>query len=109
MQFITGSDRHQMLFVTLDTQVSADNAVRLMDAFVDKLDLVKLGFALVFLKEEGRPYYERGVLLKLYLYGYLNKIRSSRKLEKTKTAHANEHRHGQHLQPHHMPASLRLG
>ena len=82
MQFITGSDRHQMLFVTLDTQVSADNAVRLIDAFVDKLDLIKLGFALVVLKEEGRPPYEPGLLLKLYLYGYLNKIRSSRKLEK---------------------------
>ena len=71
-----------MLFVTLDTQVSPDNAVRLIDAFVDKLDLAKIGFAVTILKEEGRPPYEPGVLLKLYLYGYLNKIRSSRKLEK---------------------------
>ena len=71
-----------MLFVTLDPQVSPDNAVRLIDAFVDKLDVVKPGFALVVLKEEGRPPYEPGVLLKLYLYGYLNKIRRSRKLEK---------------------------
>ena len=71
-----------MLFVTLDIQVSPDNPVRLIDAFVDKLDLEKLGFKATVLKEEGRPPYEPGMLLKLYLYGYLNKIRSSRKLER---------------------------
>ena len=71
-----------MLFVTLNTQVSPDNAVRLINAVVDKLDLVKLGFTATLLKEEGRPAYEPGVLLKLYLYGYLNKIGSSHKLEK---------------------------
>ena len=70
-----------MLFLTLDTQVSPDNPVRLVDAFVDKLDLKKLGFTDVILKEQGRPPFEPGLLLKLYLYGYLNKIRSSRKLE----------------------------
>lgn len=69
-------------FVTLNDQVSADNAVRLMDAFIDKLDLQKLGFSKTIHKSEGRPPYAPGVLLKLYLYGYLNKIRSSRKLEK---------------------------
>ena len=53
-----------------------------MDAFIDKLDLQKLGFTGVVHKSEGRPPYEPGVLLKLYLYGYLNKIRSSRKLER---------------------------
>lgn len=82
MQYITGSSRHQTFFSTLEDQVSADNAVRLMDAFVDKLDLIKLGFTGTVHKSEGRPPYEPGVLLKLYLYGYLNKIRSSRKLEK---------------------------
>jgi transposase len=82
MQFIQGNNRHQSYFSTLEGQVSADNAVRLIDAFIDKLDLQKLGFANTLHKSEGRPAYAPQVLLKLYLYGYLNKIRSSRKLEK---------------------------
>jgi transposase len=82
MQFIQGNNRHQTCFTTPDDQVSADNSVRLMDAFIDKLDLQKLGFTGTVHKSEGRPPYAPGVLLKLYLYGYLNKIRSSRKLEK---------------------------
>ena len=82
MQFITGNSRHQTYFSTLEDQVSTDNAVRLMDAFIDKLDLQKLGFKTIVHKSEGRPPYAPGLLLKLYLYGYLNKIRSSRKLEK---------------------------
>ena len=82
MQFIQGQQRNQTYFATLDDQVSADNPVRLMDAFIDKLDLQKLGFQKTVHHSEGRPPYEPGVLLKLYLYGYLNKIRSSRKLEK---------------------------
>src|SRR4051812_16430800 len=82
MQFIQGNDRYQTYFATLNDQVSADNPVRLMDAFIDKLDLQKLGFTGTVHKSEGRPPYAPGVLLKLYLYGYLNKIRSSRKLEK---------------------------
>ncbi len=82
MQFIQGCDRNQTYFATLDDQVSADNQVRLMDAFINKLDLHKLGFANTAHKSEGRPPCAPEVLLKLYLYGYLNKIRSSRKLEK---------------------------
>ena len=82
MQFIQGNNRHQTYFSTLEDQVSADNPVRLMDAFIDKLDLQKLGFNKTIHKSEGRPPYAAAVLLKLYLYGYLNKIRSSRKLEK---------------------------
>jgi len=82
MQFIQGSDRHQTYFITLEDQAGADNPVRLMDAFIDKLDLQKLGFSNTMHKSEGRPPYAPGILLKLYLYGYLNKIRSSRKLEK---------------------------
>ena len=82
MQFIQGNNRHQTYFSTLEDQVSAHNSVRLMDAFIDKLDLQKLGFTGSVHKSEGRPPYAPGVLLKLYLYGYLNKIRSSRKLEK---------------------------
>ncbi len=82
MQFIQGNNRHQTYFATLENQVSADNAVRLMDAFIDKLDLQKIGFSNTVHKSEGRPPYAPAVFLKLYLYGYLNKIRSSRKLEK---------------------------
>jgi len=82
MQFIQGTNRQQTYFTTPDEQVSTDNAVRLIDVFIDKLDLQKLGFTGTVHKSEGRPPYAPGVLLKLYLYGYLNKIRSSRKLEK---------------------------
>ena len=82
MQFITGNNRQQTYFSTLEEQVAADNPVRLIDAFIDKLDLQKLGFTNPVHKSEGRPPYAPAVLLKLYLYGYLNKIRSSRKLEK---------------------------
>lgn len=80
--YIEGTNRSQSYFSTLEAQVSADNAVRLMDAFIDKLDLEKLGFAKALPKSEGRPPFAPQVLLKLYLYGYLNKIRSSRKLER---------------------------
>jgi len=82
MQFIQGTSRSQTYFSSLEEQVSSNNAVRLMDAFVDKLDLKKLGFTKTIHKSEGRPPYAPAVFLKLYLYGYLNKIRSSRKLEK---------------------------
>ena len=82
MQFIQGNNRHQTYFSTLEDQVSTDNAARLMDAFIDKLELQQLGFTHTIHKSEGRPPYAPAVLLKLYLYGYLNKIRSSRKLEK---------------------------
>ncbi len=82
MQFIQGNNRNQSYFSTLEEQVSAENSVRLIDAFIDKLDLQQLGFSSTIHKSEGRPPYAPGVLLKLYLYGYLNKIRSSRKLEK---------------------------
>ena len=80
MKFIEGTHRNQTYFATLDDQVSADNAVRLMDAFIDKLDLARLGFTNTVHKSEGRPPYEVAVLLNLYLYGYLNNIRTNRKL-----------------------------
>lgn len=82
MQFIQGSNRNQTYFATLEDLVSPDNPVRLIDAFIDKLDLQRLGFSNTVHKSEGRPPYAPAVLLKLYLYGYLNKIRSSGKLEK---------------------------
>lgn len=82
MQYIQGNNRHQTYFSTLENQVDTDNPVRLIDGFVDKLHLQKLGFTKTLHSSEGRPPYAPAVLLKLYLYGYLNKIRSSRKLEK---------------------------
>ena len=82
MQYIQGNNRHQTYFSSLEDHVASDNGVRLIDAFTDKLDLEQLGFTKTIHKTEGRPAYAPQVLLKLYLYGYLNKLRSSRKLEK---------------------------
>jgi transposase len=81
MHFIQGADRQQMQFISLDDSISSDNAVRILDAFVDKVDLAQLGFTSAVHKSEGRPPFEPAVLLKLYLYGYLNRIRSSRRLQ----------------------------
>jgi transposase len=82
MTHITGSDRSQALLLpeTLDEYVGPD-PVRFIDAFVDGLDLTAAGFANVEPKETGRPGYAPGDLLKLYIYGYLNRVRSSRRLE----------------------------
>lgn len=65
----------------LDDLIAADSAVRVIDAFIDHLDLAELGFARMPAAEPGRPSYDPGDLLKLYLYGYMNRIRSSRDLE----------------------------
>lgn len=62
MQFIQGSNRHQTYFATLDEQVSADNAVRLLDAFIDKLEWQKVGFGNTIPKSEGRPAFAPAVL-----------------------------------------------
>ena len=108
MQFIQGSSRNQTYFATLDDQVSADNPVRLIDAFIDKLDLKQLGFSNTVHKSEGRPPYAPGILLKLYLYGYLNKIRSSRKLEKETSRNTEMQWLLQNLQPnYHSIADFR--
>jgi len=66
----------------LDELIDADNAVRVIDAFVDSLDLRALDFARIEVRETGRPPYHPGDLLKLYLYGYLHQVRSSRRLER---------------------------
>ena len=83
MKFIPGTNRKQInLFpVSLDESIEQDNEVRLIDLFVDILPLDKYGFKEDF-SENGRPCYHPGVLLKLYIYGYMNKVRSSRGLEK---------------------------
>src|SRR5690606_10641585 len=85
MPIITGLDRHQIRFSSLEDAISADNDVRFIDAFVEKLDLGKLGVTSLSKTEKlksGRASYADSLLLKLYLYAYLNGIRSSRKLER---------------------------
>ena len=82
MQHITGIARNQMVFTSLEDPISKDNPVRFIDAFVENIDLKTLGFELRTLKKEGRPSFDTKIFLKIYLYGYLNGLRSSRKLEK---------------------------
>lgn len=81
MSFIIGKNRSQVEFSTLEDGIALDNPVRLLDVFVDKLEMDKMGFEKAVPKKEGRPPYDPAVIIKLYLYGYLNRIRSSRKLE----------------------------
>jgi len=83
MKFIQGQDRTQInLFpVSLDQTIDADNEVRILDLFVDSLSIKDYGFRTDYI-ENGRPAYHPSDLLKLFIYGYLNKIRSSRDLEK---------------------------
>ena len=79
-----GTDRNQLLLLppSLDEFIGEDNPVKVIDVFVDSLDLNKTGFKNSIPVEKGCPPYNPADLLKLYLYGYLNRIRSSRKLEK---------------------------
>ena len=70
-----------MRFSSLEDAIGPDNQVRFIDAFVAHIDLFELGFAIQTLKKEGRPSYKSELFLKIYLYGYLNGIRSGRKLE----------------------------
>ena len=83
-RFIEGEDRTQgaLLPERLDDYVGEDNPVRAIEAFVELLDLKELGFAGAAPKATGRPAYHPAVLLKLYIYGYLNRIQSSRRLER---------------------------
>ena len=82
MQHISGISRHQMRISSLEDAIALDNQVRFIEAFVTFVDISKLGFSVQTIKSEGRPSYNTKVFLKTYLYGYLNGIRSSRKLEK---------------------------
>jgi len=83
MTYITGYDRSQLLLLpeAVDDYVGTDNPVRFIDGFVDGLDLAVAGFGRVEPKGTGRPAYSPADLLKLYIYGYLNRVRSSRRLE----------------------------
>jgi transposase len=83
MTHIAGHDRSQTLLLpeSLDEYVGPENPVRFIEAFVDGLDLTAAGFVRVAAKMTGRPGYAPADLLKLYIYGYLNRVRSSRRLE----------------------------
>ena len=84
MDFIQGKPRSQLVLIesSLEEKIEQDNPVRVIDLFVDSCKLEKFGFTHVRHAKEGRPPYHPGDLLKLFIYGYLNRIRSSRTLEK---------------------------
>jgi transposase len=83
-RFIEGTDRTQSILfpAQLDEYVQEDNAVRVIDVFVDALNLKALGFNGAVPADTGRPAYHPSMLLKIYIYGYLNRIQSSRRLER---------------------------
>ncbi len=83
-RFVEGADRNQVTFLPecLEDWIGDDNPVRVVDVFVDELDLAKLDFDRVDPKATGRPSYHPAVLLKLYVYGYLNAVQSSRRLKR---------------------------
>jgi transposase len=84
MGYIEGTNREQVLLfpTAIDDYLSKENPVRFMDVFVEQLELGALGFSKAEPEERGRPAYDPRDLLKLYIYGYVNEIRSSRKLER---------------------------
>jgi transposase len=83
-RFVEGVDRSQVTLFPecLDDWIDEDNPVRVVEAFVDSIDLGELGFDGVVPEATGRPAYHPSVLLKLYIYGYLNRVQSSRRLER---------------------------
>src|SRR5437870_10812700 len=83
-RFIEGQDRAQITLLPecLDDYIAEDNPVRVVEVFVDGLDLDALGFVGVDPAATGRPSYHPSALLKIYIYGYLNRIQSSRRLER---------------------------
>jgi transposase len=115
MKTIQGTSRHQMQFTSLDDLIAADNPVRILDAFVERLDLRKLGIEHYSTGKKqaktnsgGAPRFDDKLLLKLYVYGYLNKIRSSRKLEQECCRNVELHWLMQELSPnYHSIADFR--
>jgi len=83
-RFVEGDDRKQVALrpQCVDDYIGQDNPVRIVDVFVDELDLTTLGFNGTTPATTGRPSYHPGVMLKIYIYGYLNRIPSSRRLER---------------------------
>ena len=85
MRYVEGTSRKQVRILALDEMVSAESMVRLIDRFVEVCDLRKLGFNHTIPAQTGRLCYDPAAMTKLYIYGYENGIRSSRKLEKEAT------------------------
>ena len=83
-RFIDGEDRLQQTLLpnSLEDYVSEENPVRVIEVFIEELDLAALGFSGVTPAATGRPGYHPSTLLKIYLYGYLNRLQSSRRLER---------------------------
>jgi len=83
-RFVDGVDRSQAVLFPerLDDYIDEDSPVRVIDVFVDELDLGSLGFGGVIPAATGRPSYHPRTLLKIYIYGYLNRVPSSRRLER---------------------------
>src|SRR5246127_4862347 len=83
-RYVEGQDRSQTTLFpeSLDEYIAEDNPVRVIDVFVDELDLKELGFVGGEPEATGRPAYPPATLLKIYIYGYLNRIHSSRRLER---------------------------
>ena len=83
-RFVEGEDRRQSYLLpdSLDDYLTEDNPVRVVEVFIEELDLGALGFEGVQPAPTGRPAYHPATLLKIYLYGYLNRVQSSRRLER---------------------------
>jgi len=83
-RYIDGQDRTQSVLFPerLDDWIDEDNPVRAVDVFVEELDLGRLGFERAQPAQTGRPAYHPATLLKIYIYGYLNRVQSSRRLER---------------------------
>jgi len=107
MHHKTGTPRQQVTLLpeAIEDYIAQDNPVRFIDAFVDKLDLRSLGFNKTQLAETGRPPYQPSDLLKLFIYGYLNRVRSSRRLEQETARNLEVRWLLQNLQPDHKTIS----
>jgi transposase len=83
MPYVKGEDRRQLTLFpeSIEDYITDDNPVRVIDCYVDQVDMVSYGFKFAICPQIGRPPYDPRTMLKLYLYGYLNRIRSSRRLE----------------------------
>ncbi|MGF6296383.1 transposase [Paraburkholderia youngii] len=83
-RFVEGDDRKQVALLPecVDDYIGQDNPVRIIDVFVDELNLAELGFNGATPAVTGRPSYHPAVMLKVYIYGYLNRVPSSRRLER---------------------------
>lgn len=100
MQHKTGPDRNQIQMISLDQMVEKEALVRIIDAFVDMLELESFGFTYYKLNKEGRPPFHPATMMKIYLYGYQNGIRSCRRLEKACKANVEMMRLINQQQPH---------